>query len=93
MHSVDTIGILKDIKVDDGMTFRGGNGQRKKTPQQRKKERIAELDEAFAACDFGDGKTSVEEIAEYLGKAEKTIRRYAKESEKYWVEGGQIGKK
>ena len=66
------------------------NFGRKKTPQERKKEREASLDTAFEAVGEG-GKASVKELSEYLGVSEKTVRRRLEEAKKYWISEGEAG--
>ena len=68
------------------------NLAKKRTPEERKKERKAAFDEAFAACDTGSGVT-VKDVAEYLGVTEKTVRNRAKEHGGYWMDEGAIGRK
>ena len=95
-HSIDTSDVLKDVDADDGLTVRGApwkqNFSRKKTPQERKKEKEQSLDTAFNMC-AEDGRTTVESLAEYLGVSEKTVRRRLEESKKYWVSDGDVGQK
>ena len=67
------------------------NFGRKKTPQERKKEREASLDTAFEAVGEG-GKASVKELSEYLGVSEKTVRNYLEDSKDFELSDGEVSK-
>ena len=92
VHSIDNIGVLKDIAVDDGMPTWKKNFSKKKTDAERKNERKNSLETAFEACGIDD-KVTVKAMAEYMGVSEKTVRRRLKEHGGFWIDEGQIGKK
>lgn len=92
VHSIDNIGVLKDIAVDDGMPTWKKNFAKKKTDAERKTERKNSLETAFEACGIDD-KVTVKAMAEYMGVSEKTVRRRLKEHGGFWIDEGQIGKK
>ena len=92
VHSIDNIGVLKDIAVDDGMPTWKKNFAKKKTDAERKNERKNSLETAFEACGIDD-KVTVKAMAEYMGVSEKTVRRRLKEHGEFWIDEGQIGKK
>lgn len=96
IHRADETGVLRDLQAEDGITAKGApwkqNFSRKKTPQERKKEKEQSLDTAFSAC-AEDGRTTVESLAEYLGVTEKTVRNRLKDNAKYWIDGGEVGEK
>ena len=92
VHSIDNIGVLKDIAVDDGMPTWKKNFAKKKTDAERKTERKNSLETAFEACGIDD-KVTVKSMAEYMGVSEKTVRRRLKEHGGFWIDEGQIGKK
>lgn len=95
-HIVDSSGVLADLNSDDGFTAKGSpyrkNFSGRKSDKERKNDRKTALDKAFEACE-NDGKAVISELADYLGKSEKTIRRNLKEAGEYWVEGGEAGRK
>ena len=78
VHSIDNIGVLKDIAVDDGMPTWKKNFAKKKTDAERKNERKNSLETAFEACGIDD-KVTVKSMAEYMGVTEKTVRNRLKE--------------
>ena len=93
IHRADETGILLDLQAENATPKSTGwkqNFGRKKTPQERKKEREASLDTAFEAVGEG-GKASVKELSEYLGVSEKTVRRRLEEAKKYWISEGEAG--
>lgn len=96
IHRADETGVLHDLQAEDGITAKGApwkqNFSRKKTPQERKKERETSLDTAFDAVQEGE-KATLKELAEYLGVTEKTVRRRLDESKKYWISDGDVGRK
>lgn len=96
VHRTDTSGILKDVDADDGAPAKAAswkrNFERKKSPEERKKEKAQSLETAFNCC-AENGKTTVSALAEYLGVSEKTVRRRLEESKQYWVSDGDVGRK
>lgn len=92
VHSIDNIGVLKDIAVDDGMPTWKKNFAKKKTDAERKTERKNSLETAFEACGIDD-KVTVKAMAEYMGVTVKTVRNRLKEHGGFWIDEGQVGKK
>lgn len=94
IHRADETGILLDLQAENATQKGTGwkqNFGRKKTPQERKKEREASLDTAFEAVGEG-GKASVKEFSEYLGVSEKTVRNYLKDSKDFELSDGEVSK-
>lgn len=91
VHRCDVDRALKDAKVEATSPW-GGNKERVKTPQERKKERQEKFDAAYQACAAG-GRVTVEDMAEYLGCTEKTVRNRARELQQYAIEDGYITEK
>ncbi|TYV04650.1 AAA family ATPase [Listeria monocytogenes] len=92
-HELDTTGILKDVKLDDGFKAPWKkNGTKKKTAEERKVERLAALEVAYSAVSIGDEVTP-DDLAEYLGISEKTARRHIKEHPHFYIDEGLVGKK
>ncbi|MGE4272085.1 MAG: AAA family ATPase [Desulfitobacterium sp.] len=91
-HHVDDVGSLKDIKPEgEGPTWKK-NFTKKKTPEDRKQDKRASLETAYEACGF-NGKVTIKDLSEYMGKSEDTVRRYVKEHGSFWIDGGEIGRK
>lgn len=67
------------------------NFGKKKTAAEKKRERKSSLEEAFNYCNE-DGKASLETLAEYLGKSEKSVKRYINESDFLTFKNGEIFK-
>lgn len=92
VHRTDKTGALSDVEPEGEAPPWKRNLAKKRTPEERKQERKAAFDEAFASCDTGAGVT-VKDVAEYLGVTEKTVRNRAKEHGGYWMDEGAIGRK
>ncbi len=91
VHHVDNVGSLKDIEPEGEYSWKK-NFSKRKTPEQRKKEKKVSIETAFEACGI-NGKVTVKDLAEYMGKSEDTIRRTMKEHGGFWVDDGEVGKK
>lgn len=92
IHKVDDTGLLKDIKLEDAGPNWKKNFNKKKSPQDAKKERIEALESAFEACGI-DEKITLAAIAEYMGTSEKTVRNRIKEHGGFWIADGEVGRK
>lgn len=92
VHTVDTVGILKDIEPDiEKPAWQRGTDKIKKNAQGRKAERKKVLEEAIETSNFGETPT-IKEVAEYLGVAERTARDRIKEHGGYTCENGEVRK-
>lgn len=94
IHKTDDIGVLEGLSADRNTknspwkeNFTG-----RKTNEQRKNERTAELNAAFDACSI-NGEVTVQDVAEYLGVTERTIRSRIQEHDGYELDKGKIVKK
>jgi RecA-family ATPase len=92
VHHVDEIGKLKDVEAEGEKPPWKRNFAKKRSPDERKKERVNSLEMAYEACGF-TGKVTVKSIAEYLGITEKTARNRIKEHGGFWIDGSNVGKK
>ena len=88
VHRCDVDGLLRDVKVETPAPW-GGNKERKKTPQERSRERRERFDTAYEACSAA-GKVTVAGMAEYMGCTEKTVRNHAQQSGGYSIEDSII---
>lgn len=91
IHSVDNSGVLQDIDTDDKPQWQKAK-EKRKTPGERKKERKESLETAISALDM-DERITVDDIAEYLGVSDKTIRRRLKEHGGYEIKDNLLIKK
>ena len=97
-HVVDKTGVLKDINPDDvnpKQTWKKNFNKNKKTPEERKKERIQSLDQTFESlATFNkDNTVDITSLADSMGVTEKTIRNRLKEHGGFWIDEGKVGKK
>lgn len=91
VHKIDQIDVLKDIQPETDQPWKK-NFSKKRSPQDRKKDRDSSLEMAFAACEINE-KVTVQDIAVYMGVTEKTARNRLKEHGGFWIDGGIVGKK
>lgn len=92
VHRKDESKVLEDLK-SNGQRSRKQKGESSRKSQAKKEETPEELAErlqdAYDACNTGDG-VSVMDIANFIGRAEKTVRRYIKASERFDIERGRV---
>ena len=87
---MDESGALSDIEPDEGKPmWQKAAEKNKKNAKKRKDDRKFALDEAIENGNFGDCPT-VDDVAGYLGKSERTIRTMVKEHGGYKVENNLI---
>lgn len=92
IHYVDDVGSLKDIKPEGEAQPWKKNLGRKKSKEELKKDRLKSLEIAYEAQGI-NGKVTVKDLAEHMGKSEDTVRHYIKEHGGYWIDNGEVGKK
>ena len=92
VHKSDPSGVFADIVPDEEKPAWQRNFSKKKSPEDRKKERAASLEIAFEACKI-DGEVTLASMAEYLGVTEKTVRNRLKEHKGFWIDEGTVGMK
>lgn len=93
IHRLDRFGTLKNaMPEDDSNWYRGRNGELKpkKTQEERDEKKLNDLDKAFEVLSDNGRPVKIGDIANYLGKDKKTVRRYAALDEAYEVLGGYI---
>lgn len=92
-HRVDAVGILGDIQPEaEQPPWRKGAARNKKNAGNRKEDRKKALEEAIESSSF-EAAPSAEEVANYLGVSERTVRDRVKEHGGYVIEDGRICEK
>jgi hypothetical protein len=92
IHKVDNIGVLKDADMDgEGPAWKKAQSKIK-PKEQKKEERLVALEIAYGACSI-DGEVTVDDIAEYMDTAARTVRRHIKEHDGFSTNGGIVVKK
>lgn len=93
VHKIDESGVLKDIEAPDAFNSKNSpyrnNFKGKKTKGQKKKERTEAIEQAYEASAI-DGEVTVADLAEYMGKSEKTVRRSINESDNFYIKDGFV---
>lgn len=92
VHRRDNVGVLKDCGYEGDMPGWQKNFGKKKSNQERQEERKDGIMSTYNACSV-DGKVTVQDLAKYSGKSEKTIRRHLKEHGGFWIDGNEVGLK
>lgn len=91
VHRLDDVGSLKDIQPDEEKPAWQRAIDKRKSPEQKKKERKVSIETAFDACTMGE-KVTVEDLASYLAVTEKTVRNRLKEHGGFLIEDGEVRK-
>ncbi len=94
-HTVDTSGILANVDTEEQTAWNKTwkkNFTKKKSPEDRAKERSRSIEEAFGYCS-DKGKADISDLAQYMGVSEKTVRSRLKEHGGYWIDEGIAGEK
>lgn len=92
VHRVDDVGSLKDLSPPDEKPAWQKNFNKKKNPEERKKEQKEALETAYEACSIEE-KITLKAIAEYMGVTEKTARNRIRNHGGFWIEDGEVGRK
>ena len=96
IHQIDDTGVLSDIDSSSQMNSKNSNYKKnfgnKKSAEERKNERKESLEVAFSAVQE-NGQASIEDLASYMGKSERTVRRNLKEHGSFWIDDNSIGLK
>ncbi|MHC1723196.1 MAG: AAA family ATPase [Aminipila sp.] len=92
VHHIDASGALNDVEADGESPPWKKNFPKKKSPEERKKERNEAIETAFEACGINE-KVTVQAMSEYMGVSEKTVRNRIKDHGGFWIDEGEVGKK
>lgn len=93
IHQIDKVGVLEDIQPDTEIPpWKKGADRNKKNAKERKNDRKKALEEAVENGNFGD-EPSVNDVAEYMGISDRTVRDRIKEHGGYVIEDGIVKKK
>ena len=92
IHRLDDSGALADIQAEAAAMPWKRASAKKKTPKEREKERKDSVMTAYEACGIGE-KVTINDLAEYMGVSEKTVRRRLRDHGGFWIEDGEIGLK
>jgi len=92
IHHVDTIGVLKTVDADVDKPSWKRAMEKRKPKEVKVEERKKSFELAYEACGF-NGNVTVQNMVEYMGVTEKTIKNRVKEHGGFWLDGNDIGKK
>lgn len=98
VHVIDKSGALQDVDAE-GYNSKGSpygrNFSKKKSPEEKAKERKVSLESNFESLTTfaGTSSISIDELANSMGISEKTVRNRIKEHGGFWIDEGKVGKK
>ncbi|GGH83611.1 RecA-family ATPase [Pullulanibacillus pueri] len=92
VHKVDDTGFLKDIEPEGEQPPWKKNFNKKKSPQEKKKEQNESLEIAYESCTI-DGTVTLEALSEFMGVTPKTVRNRIKNHGGFWITNGEVGRK
>lgn len=92
VHKLDYVGSLKDLDAEGAAPPWQKNFSKKKSAEEVKKEKKDSLETAFSGLEE-KGKTTLKDLASYMGVTEKTVRNRIKEHGGFWIDEGNVGKK
>lgn len=88
VHQLDETELLQKASPEsDSPPWQKGADSNKDNKKTRKQERMEALEEAFDSI-AKDGQADIEELAEMIGKSERTIMRHIKEHKNYEISDG-----
>ena len=91
IHQVDNSGVLQDINTDDKPQWQKAKEARK-SPQDKKKERMNALEIAYEALKI-DGEVTIKALEEYFTLSKNAVKNRIKEHPDFDVEKGIVIKK
>lgn len=92
VHQADDSGALKDINPEEETPSWKKAMDRRKAPEKRKKERKDSLENAYEACEINE-KVTVQDLSEFMGVTEKTVRNRLKEHGGFRIDEGVVERK
>lgn len=92
VHQTDESGALQDINPEEKVPSWKKAMDRRKAPEKRKKERKDSLENAYEACEINE-KVTVQDLSEFMGVTEKTVRNRLKEHGGFRINEGVVERK
>ena len=92
VHQADDSGALKDINPEEETPSWKKAMDRRKAPEKRKKERKDSLENSYEVCEINE-KVTVQDLSEFMGVTEKTVRNRLKEHGGFRINEGVVERK
>lgn len=90
VHRIDDSGVLnKAAPEGDGPAWKKAVKGKEDNSKNRKNDRLEALEEGFNSV-AEDGKADILEVAESIGKSDRTVRSYVKQHKKFTIQDGYI---
>ncbi len=96
IHTLDTVGVLADIQLEDNNpTWKKNINKAEKTKKKTAEEKQEKLINAIQVLDDGIEPVSIDAVVEYFSTedkpvSEKTVRRWVKNTGQFEIEKGKI---
>ena len=87
---VDTEGVLKGLGAAGSIEAARAQNENNASPEEKKENYTAQLNKAYCAQARLGEDVTVRDIAEYMKKSEKTVRRYIEKSDEFKVENSVV---
>jgi len=92
VHTVDDVGVLKDIQPEGDEPSWKKNFTKKKNPDEKKKEQKESLEIAYESCMI-DGNVTLDSLSEFMGVTSKTVRNRVNNHGGFQITNGEIERK
>ena len=92
IHTVDQVGVLKDIQPEEEKPAWQRAMEKRKDPADKKKERLKALDMAYDALKI-DGEVTIKDLEEYFTLSTNAIRKRIDEHPDFTRKGGVVLRK
>lgn len=94
IHTVDQVGVLKDIQPEEEKPAWQRAMEKRKDPADKKKERLRSLDMAYEALmTDDDSEVTVKDLEEYFTLSKNAIKNRIKEHPNFYIENGIVVRK
>ncbi len=95
-HAPDDMGVLADLEPVGETTWRTNlakSPKRKSTPEERKRDRLQALSDAYDALNFDGEPVTLEDVCTFMGLSEKTVRDRIRDHQDINLKGNLLWKK
>src|SRR5699024_5374750 len=90
VHVLDDTGVLKDVEPEgETPPWQKDKKGKKKTAKERREEQNIALETAYEACSI-DEVVTLENLAEYMGVTDRTVRNRLQKHKGFEIENGEV---
>lgn len=92
VHHVDNIGVLADVEPDGEVPAWKKAAEKRKPPEDKKKERLQSLETAYSALSI-NGEVTVKDLEEYWTLSKNAVKNRVKEHPDFELNDGVVTRK